>query len=295
MLAGLLAALSGGCLTAPGADTVSENMGGDTSLAIVGGDATDAFAEVAAVYWSDVFQCSAVVVEPDLLITAAHCLEAFPDEGGLEVRFGTHPRTSTDRIPVASIHIHPDFRSDASVDIGLLRLTSTAPVSPVPWNEEELSDLQVGDLVTLVGFGHSHSGDEGPPIRRQVSVSLAEVRPTSLSWADPDRGLCEGDSGGPAYLSMGSGLVVAGVLREGEPDCSGWGAATRTDPFATWLAEPDESEVPEDAFDDSEDEALPATHGCACALPGQRGAKPMSPWLALMMGIGAVFRRQRLT
>lgn len=286
----VLAAPNLGCTPIPGPTHYGGSSLEQSGLAIVGGEPTQAFPEVAAVYWSDLFQCSAVLVEEDLLVTAAHCLDPFPDEGALEVRFGPQPETSTERVPVAALHVHPDFRSDASADIGLLRLTEAVNIEPVPWNVEALSGQQLGDTVILVGFGRTTADDEGEPLRRQASVILGEVLPTSITWTDPEQGLCVGDSGGPAYLSLDGDLVLAGVLREGKPSCAGWGAATRTDPFDSWLAEPETGGVPDDAFDDSPDDVLPPSGGCACVASGSSRSTATLLWVLLVLS--ATMRRR---
>lgn len=102
------------------------------------------------------FMCSAVLVSPQLALTAAHCValvEADADEEGWQLDWwlsfapdvrgfdGPDPRLPPATVAVIRVDVHPRFaiagpprsdRLDAAHDIAVLHLAEPAPVAPVP-------------------------------------------------------------------------------------------------------------------------------------------------------------------
>jgi hypothetical protein len=108
-------------------------------------------------------------------------------------------------------------------------------------------------------------------VRKRVADSvLSDFTETSIRWDDTDHGVCEGDSGGPAYVDLGGGPVPAGIIEGGDPDCMEYGTAVRTDAYAAWLQDPHSDPVDDDDADDDaggfgdDDGGLPYEDGCAC-------------------------------
>lgn len=254
--------------------------------AIVGGELTAAYPEVVGVAWGDEFLCSGVLVEPRTVLTVAHCLYGLsPDGDGVLVRFGADGDEPDDIVEASAVAPHPEFGVDATRDIGTVTLVQEATVSPVPWNTEAIGLDRLGEEITLVGFGRTSAADDtGLHRRRVTTVVLADLNETSLSWYDDAAGICDGDSGGPALMDLGGGPVAVGVAAEGDPDCSEWGAATRTDAFADWLAEPEED-------DDDFTAAEPTPPGSGPGGCGGGNSIALLPLLVVLLPAG--WRRQR--
>jgi hypothetical protein len=259
------------------------------ALAIVGGAGDTTHPAVGAVAWDSGFLCSAVLVEPRLAFTAAHCLYGFPADGDLvTLRFGTDSSAPDAVVDVVDVELHPEFSTLPDRDVARLRLAQDAPVAPVPWRGDPLPGL-VGDLL-LVGFGDTITGAQDRGLRRAATVSVEEATPRHLRWQGPG-GICDGDSGGAAFADVGGGEELIALLVEGSPTCGEWGAAARTDAFAPFLrgdpVEPgDDDDV---ALPDDDEDSGPG--GCSM---GSRAPNAGVLLLALLPGLSPLRRRRPL-
>ena len=158
--------------------------------------------------------CSAVVVAPDVVLTAAHCAAGSSDHR-------IHYRDAagaTVLVAPAAIKLHPGFSPSAektrrrSVDLALLRMPSPLPATFTP-AALAADVVPTGGAVTVAGYGVAREND-GRSSGTFRSAMLTAVEPHGpsrlLLWAE-DRhggaGACQGDSGGP--MTDASGTVVA--------------------------------------------------------------------------------------
>lgn len=188
-----------------------------TAHAVVGGqDGGDGAARAAImVLNSRGGVCSGIVVVPDVVLTAAHCVA-----GRDQIRI--HYR-GPDRQPVllepAARVTHPGYVANAvasrrpSVDLALVRLPAPLPGA---FATARLSDAvpRREAPVSLGGYGVAQPGDaRSSGTFRTAALTVVEPYGPSriLLWASDPRkagaGACEGDSGGP--MSDPAGLVVA--------------------------------------------------------------------------------------
>jgi hypothetical protein len=159
--------------------------------------------------------CSALVLGPRILLTAAHCLRPPRD-------MAVHYRDASGAaviIPVEAAVAHPLYRPDAiqrrvvSIDLALIR--TARPLDPrfVAAAIAEGAPPTIGAVAIVSGYGAVREGDwsSGGTLR---SVALAVREPASnvLIWvADPagrEAGACNGDSGAPIWSADGSTAIA---------------------------------------------------------------------------------------
>jgi hypothetical protein len=192
----------------------SAAVGAGPAGAIVGGQAGGPLDDAAVMVLHDRGGiCTGIVVAPDVVLTAAHCLP-----GGAKFRVHYREQGEAVMLEPAAIVRHPQFRANAvqertrTIDLALLRLAQPLParfgVAPLT----TAGTGGAGSGVTVAGFGLGREGD-GTSTGTWRSARLAVVEPYGpsriLLWARGSGGIgaCGGDSGGP--MLDGSQSVVA--------------------------------------------------------------------------------------
>jgi hypothetical protein len=190
--------------------------------------------------------CSALVLSPRVLLTAAHCLKPLRDMAVYYRDASGGPVV----IPIEAAVSHPLYRHDAiekrveSIDIALVK--TARPLDPRFAAAALAAGAapKVGAAVILSGFGVAREGDwaSGGALR---SVSLAVSEPASkvLIWAsDPagrDAGACNGDSGAPIWSADGAtaiGIVAWAQAPHGR-GCGGLTQGPLIAPLRRWIEE----------------------------------------------------------
>lgn len=171
---------------------------------------------VARLHTGDEQHCSAVLVGPRVVLTAAHCVADPSHPSEVEFR-GVRIRA---RMIVSPDYADP-FLDGLDLAVGVLERAPVG-VTPLPVTDGE-EVLRVGDAVTLLGFGCCARGREGGELRLAESEVLSVGDhffdigdPSAPVWDGP--GLCYGDSGGPALVLADDGLRVVGVHSQGMSD-----------------------------------------------------------------------------
>ncbi|HLW90115.1 MAG TPA: trypsin-like serine protease [Roseiarcus sp.] len=159
--------------------------------------------------------CSAVVITPRVVLTAAHCI-ASVDNMRIHYR---NEAGDPELGAIEAIAVHPRYHADAaakrivSIDLALVRAKTPLPAR---FSAAELDDsgaTSVGERLRIFGYGVAREGD-GTSAGVLRGANLATRTPLSsiLLWAaDPTgggAGACTGDSGGP-IVSGESGKVLA--------------------------------------------------------------------------------------
>lgn len=185
--------------------------------------------------------CSGTLVAPRVVVTAAHCIQAFdattrqrldtlilPKETDFLVHFDTNVAMGGRWIRAKRAISHQDWDPAATLtptptkapnDIGILILESDAPATHKPAAIADLSATPAAnEAIHLAGYGVTKSrntNDTG--ILRQVSTkfSSADAKSQRMQVGRFLRGACAGDSGGPLYFLMGNEYQLAGATSTG--------------------------------------------------------------------------------
>jgi len=152
-------------------------------------------------------RCTGVVVAQDIVLTAAHCLEA----GKLRVVTSFRPTAFVDVTQAVS---HPNYKATerGSPDLAVLQLAKPLPGQFSPAHLEPRWVGEHADLI-VAGYGKSAENDKGTnPVLRTVLQHVANRYSTYITLrgvGESAAGAAPGDSGGPVFSYRGLYALVA--------------------------------------------------------------------------------------
>ena len=227
----LLIALFAGACGAPAEDS-REEATLEARAAITNGAATSD-ANVAALVSGSTLVCTATLVSPRVLLTAAHCVPDAPPDAV----FGADPARGT-RVRVLAVKRHPTFDAKTLADdVAMLLLESAPGATPATL----ASTIDAGLAIRLVGFGKTSASDTSPPLERVGTSTIASLGAKDFSFGPSPSQTCGGDSGGPAFATIGGVEVLVGVTSSGDTACASMARDVRVDAYRAfidpWLAQ----------------------------------------------------------
>ncbi|HEU4412967.1 MAG TPA: S1 family peptidase [Polyangiaceae bacterium] len=323
-----LASLAAGCAEAGGEP---EAAPGRVGQAIAGGVDEEGHFEVVRVRRTrdgEGSSCTGVVIAPDLVLTARHCVDRFRepvgacasskagrDAGGELAVTLREPGGAKHKLPVSPDGVRvPGGEDNCGADIALLRVPDMLRFRDGGWVQAASPRLdralRPGEPYTAVGFGDADAEGNGSGVLRRrdgLTVSCLGVNCAASEGALPhewegEAGVCGGDSGGPALDEEGH--VVGIASRSNADDCAGPIYAS-VFAWRHWLREEALSAARLSAYrrplwttrvaaeGEGEDESSLAISGGSCSLrPAGQGRGP-SALAALALGLALFGARRR--
>lgn len=210
--------------------------------------------------------CAGMLLTPQLILTAAHCVDNETPESAIEIGYGAtdlRKLLPSSRIKVDKIHILRWWdRSDRSGDVA--RLTLKKPVTEITTfpslarSQDYAQAVTQRQPFTVVGWGRraSFNGAKSPELLVYRSMELVSEKtcnaPDAYDGAikndtmlcagvkDVGANTCNGDSGGPLLAHDPTrGFVVYGVISwVGGGECDEpkrYGVFARVSVFSKWI------------------------------------------------------------
>jgi hypothetical protein len=240
----LMACCLAGCTAQPAAEPAS-----GVAQAIVGGEVDLTLPAVGWISRADqaAHVCSATLVDPRWVLTAAHCVV---DEGLTQGDFHVLATDMTEaaRFRFSEVVPHQRYDRDATAlifhDLALLHLDEAVPpevatplalATPAALGSEGLQAFLATDIVVM-GSGAADPGLATDGITRRASVRVASIERSTFTTLGAASGTCFGDSGGPALATVGERTLLIGVHSTVfSARCDRDTSHTRVDVFADWI------------------------------------------------------------
>lgn len=193
---------------------------------------------------SSISGCTATLVTPKVLVTAAHCIE---DATASSVAWVNNTTTPSSSLPsketgwrrVAELKKHPKYPQryiNYGYDCAVLVLDEPAVgITPKPYRKTPLTD-GLGRTARIVGYGNTNgTAGTGSGTKRELATKIKEVRDGVLTIGKRGAVSCQGDSGGPAFVDEGGVETIAGISSYGDIGCVESGSYSRTELCAAFF------------------------------------------------------------
>lgn len=225
--------------------------------AVVGGQEIEVGSPLAkstvGIYESELhYICSGTLLPGNLVLTAAHCVD--PDAKNLEIYFTNKMKgaTAEQKRKVIAAVVHADYTKEMKAqdmaDIAVLKFEGDVPEDYAPAQLlADGSQLYNGREIYVAGFGLNWTIgiSRGSGVLRAINLEIDDAN-YSATEASLDqsvrKGICSGDSGGPAYVVQDGQLFVWGVASRGDsiplplvPKCMLYSVYTRVDAYQSWI------------------------------------------------------------
>lgn len=235
------------------------------------------------------FTCTAVVIAPRALLTAAHCVDHTNSTFGVfygadAMSFDTLDKWKAQLAGVTAVHMHPDYDRDPpfNADIAVVNLAEDVPptVTPLQFNRTPPVPAMVGLDVKIIGYGQTTPGEYNA-VKFSAMTTIAALDPDdTILIGNASARTCLGDSGGPVLL----GNVVLGVDSYTDTGgCVDPAHFRRSDAYVAFIDQFAGTSPPPPP-DDEEEDPPASDDGGGCSTGGSPG---------LLLGLGLLVLRRR--
>jgi MYXO-CTERM domain-containing protein len=231
------------CIAAP--------PGGELDQPIIGGTVDNGDPGVVLVIADDgkggESLCTGEVVSPHVVFTAAHCVDPASVGNGNSFYVFTGSDYNTGQgTTLAAKETHYDNQFDLNQlqnghDVAVVVTTTKIAAAPLPLNTDPLPNNAKGATVRLIGYGVNSGNDQqgtSAGVKRVTSTVITDFDSMFLLFTDPNHMTCEGDSGGPAMMTLGGVEKIVGITSFGDQGCMQSGYDTRVDTYANAFVVP---------------------------------------------------------
>jgi V8-like Glu-specific endopeptidase len=249
--------------------------------------------------------CTGTLVDPGIVLTAAHCLANVQSPEQLRILHGDHTEMNTP-LTATAFGMHPDFAPEGDYDIfdyGYVEFSGLDPVGELllPINDQDEWDQAIGEggAVTLVGYGEDPDAAglmHGIGEKRQVVTFISKLTPLGFEFyaGGMNKDSCQGDSGGPALVKLVDGTWrLGGVTSRGSSPCGQGGYYGAPYPALGWLRDETGLDLcgPECPTCDCLAMAPPKEEGCRVA--GRAPPLSSAALLLVLLSLRPTRRRSR--
>lgn len=219
---------------------------GSAAMPVINGQPELEFPSVVALSIGPVDICSGNLITPRIVLSAAHCGGGLPAES--VAQFGSAVFGDLTEHPDSSIRFthaayHPGYielnnsSTLGEFDLAVAVLEEDAPIKPVRFRVEPLTQEDVGTELRSVGFGLDENDENGR--KRSAVLFASEIDPMFVISESVDNphnaNICSGDSGGPQFAMEDGEPVQWAVHSWADLDCQSISGSTRTDVGADWI------------------------------------------------------------
>ncbi|XP_039667256.1 duodenase-1-like [Perca fluviatilis] len=184
--------------------------------------------------------CGGFLVSDNFVVTAAHCRV---ERGKAKVVLGSHDLSRVEKTVkyIEKIFKHPSYKSDTQEnDIMLLKLGGKDhwhfKGQPI---QLPTSEININEKCSVAGWGFTESNRHTVDVLRVVNVSITNQDVCKKEWSGlpanvicGDKGLCNGDLGGPLVCD-GTAVGVASFYKN--EACDGPNVYTDISKSLTWI------------------------------------------------------------